>query len=76
MKQSEWDVIIVGAGPTGGRTATHLASLGHSVLMLEEHSEIGQIYVEKDKGRSVHENTFFGYLFDILFFSFSQCQTP
>ena len=42
MKQSEWDVIIVGAGPTGGRTATHLASLGHSVLMLEEHSEIGR----------------------------------
>ena len=42
MKQSEWDVIIVGAGPTGGRAATHLASLGHSVLMLEEHSEIGR----------------------------------
>ena len=36
------DVIIVGAGPTGGRTATHLASLGHRVLMLEEHTEIGR----------------------------------
>jgi|TARA_B100001094_G_scaffold331011_1_gene397930 geranylgeranyl reductase family protein len=42
MKQSEWDVVIVGAGPTGGRTATHLASLGHRVLMLEEHTEIGR----------------------------------
>tara|TARA_Y100000287_G_scaffold179023_1_gene172307 strand:- start:21 stop:1235 length:1215 start_codon:yes stop_codon:yes gene_type:complete len=42
MKQTDWDVIIVGAGPTGGRTATHLASLGHSVLMLEEHTEIGR----------------------------------
>ena len=42
MKQADWDVIIVGAGPTGGRTATHLASLGHRVLMLEEHSEIGR----------------------------------
>jgi len=42
MKQSDWDVIIVGAGPTGGRTATHLASLGHRVLMLEEHTEIGR----------------------------------
>lgn len=42
MKQTEWDVIIVGAGPTGGRTATHLASLGHRVLMLEEHTEIGR----------------------------------
>ena len=39
MKQTDWDVIIVGAGPTGGRTATHLASLGHNVLMLEEHTE-------------------------------------
>jgi len=42
MNHSEWDVIIVGAGPTGGRTATHLASRGHSVLMLEEHTEIGR----------------------------------
>ncbi len=42
MLDRSWDVIIVGAGPTGGRTATHLASLGHSVLMLEEHSEIGR----------------------------------
>ena len=42
MLEPSWDVIIVGAGPTGGRTATHLASLGHSVLMLEEHSEIGR----------------------------------
>jgi len=38
----DWDVVIVGAGPTGGRAATHLASLGHSVLMLEEHQEIGR----------------------------------
>lgn len=42
MLDRTWDVIIVGAGPTGGRTATHLASLGHSVLMLEEHNEIGR----------------------------------
>ena len=42
MKGTDWDVIIVGAGPTGGRTATHLSSLGHRVLMLEEHSEIGR----------------------------------
>ena len=42
MNHSEWDVIIVGAGPTGGRTATHLASRGHSVFMLEEHTEIGR----------------------------------
>lgn len=42
MKGSTWDIVVVGAGPTGGRTATHLASLGHSVLMLEEHTEIGR----------------------------------
>lgn len=42
MKESNWDVIIVGAGPTGGRAATHLSSLGHRVLMLEEHTEIGR----------------------------------
>ena len=42
MLDQPWDVIIVGAGPTGCRAATHLASLGHSVLMLEEHNEIGR----------------------------------
>ena len=38
----EWDVIIVGAGPVGGRVATHLAKGGISVLLLEEHSELGR----------------------------------
>ena len=42
MGQLHWDVVIVGAGPAGGRVATHFASRGHSVLMLEEHEEIGR----------------------------------
>ena len=37
----DWDVVIVGAGPVGGHTANLLAKLGHSVLLLEEHNEIG-----------------------------------
>jgi len=36
------DVVIVGAGPVGGRAATLLAQRGLSVLMLEEHQEIGR----------------------------------
>ena len=27
----------------------------------KEHSEIGQIYVNKDRGMTLHQNTFFGY---------------
>ena len=42
MGQQHWDVVIVGAGPAGGRVATHFANRGHSVLILEEHEEIGR----------------------------------
>ena len=42
MTQQLWDVVIVGAGPIGGRCATLLAERGHSVLLLEEHSEVGR----------------------------------
>ena len=42
MGVQHWDVVIVGAGPAGGRVATHIAERGHSVLLLEEHEEIGR----------------------------------
>ena len=42
MTSHDWDVVIVGAGPVGGHTANLLAKLGHSVLLLEEHNEIGR----------------------------------
>ena len=42
MTQQVWDVVIVGAGPIGGRCASLLSERGHSVLLLEEHSEIGR----------------------------------
>ena len=35
------DVIVVGAGPAGSRTAGLLSENGHSVILLEEHSEVG-----------------------------------
>ena len=35
-------VVIIGAGPVGGRLATELASRGISTLMIEEHAEIGR----------------------------------
>jgi len=36
-----YDVIIVGAGPIGTYIGSEIASLGYDVLILEEHSEIG-----------------------------------
>ena len=42
MGVQHWDVVIIGAGPAGGRVATHIAERGHSVLLLEEHEEIGR----------------------------------
>ena len=42
MDTYQYDVVIVGAGPIGGRAAELLADAGLSVLMLEEHTEIGR----------------------------------
>ncbi|MAH41427.1 MAG: hypothetical protein CMO41_04175 [Verrucomicrobiales bacterium] len=42
MDHHDYDVIIVGAGPVGGRAATLLSQEGLKVLMLEEHKEIGR----------------------------------
>ena len=37
-----YDAIIIGAGPIGGYLGWNLRKLGHSVLIIEEHSEIGR----------------------------------
>ena len=37
-----YDVVIIGAGPVGGRLATELSKRGISTLMIEEHAEIGR----------------------------------
>lgn len=42
MQNSDYDVIIVGAGPAGLLTAREAAGMGCSVLVLEEHEEIGR----------------------------------
>lgn len=42
MDTVDYDVVIVGAGPVGGRAATLLSEQGFRVLMLEEHTEIGR----------------------------------
>jgi flavin-dependent dehydrogenase len=36
------DVVVIGAGPAGLSTARALASEGRSVLVLEEHEQVGQ----------------------------------
>jgi digeranylgeranylglycerophospholipid reductase len=38
-----YDTIIVGAGPTGSHIAGKLASLGHEVLVLEQHERVGKV---------------------------------
>ena len=40
--RSEYDVVIIGAGPIGGYLAKKLNEFGHSVLLIEEHDEIGR----------------------------------
>lgn len=42
MDENEFDVIIVGAGPVGGYLARRLRENKFSVLILEEHSQVGR----------------------------------
>ena len=37
-----YDVVIIGAGPVGGYLGWKFKELGHTVLIVEEHSEIGR----------------------------------
>lgn len=39
---SQYDAIVIGAGPGGLMAAADLASKGHHVLVLEEHAEVGR----------------------------------
>ena len=41
MKRLRYNVVVVGAGPSGGSAARAAAERGASVLLLEEHKEIG-----------------------------------
>ena len=38
----DYDVVIIGAGPVGGYLARRFVEHGHTVLLVEEHSEIGR----------------------------------
>ena len=38
----EYDVVVVGAGPIGGYLSRRLNEFGHSVLLVEEHNQIGR----------------------------------
>lgn len=40
--KNEYDVVVVGAGPIGGHLASLVAAKGFSVLVLEEHGEVGK----------------------------------
>ena len=41
MKKTDYDIIVVGAGPAGSVTACHAAKKGVRVLMIEKRQEIG-----------------------------------
>jgi digeranylgeranylglycerophospholipid reductase len=41
VQEADYDVVVVGAGPTGSNTARLLAVRGWRVLLLEEHPEVG-----------------------------------
>lgn len=40
--EAEYDVVIIGAGPIGGYLSRRFCESGHSVLLIEEHAEVGR----------------------------------
>ena len=38
----DYDVVVIGAGPIGGYLSRRLSEHGNSVLLVEEHAEIGR----------------------------------
>ncbi|MEE3232015.1 MAG: NAD(P)/FAD-dependent oxidoreductase, partial [Candidatus Thermoplasmatota archaeon] len=42
MESIDYDVVVIGAGPVGGFLAKRMCEGGASVLLLEEHSQIGR----------------------------------
>ena len=42
MESLEYDVVVVGAGPVGGFLAQRMCEGGVTVLLLEEHAQIGR----------------------------------
>ena len=38
----EFDVVVIGAGPVGGYLSRRFNEHGNSVLMIEEHNQIGR----------------------------------
>ena len=46
-----YDVVVTGAGPAGGMTAAHIAEAGLSVLVLEEHPEVGLLIRTRYRGK-------------------------
>lgn len=41
MKQTQYDVLVIGAGPAGSVMARDVVRLGHSVLLIEKRARIG-----------------------------------
>jgi len=42
LSEHDVDVLVVGGGPIGCYTASQIAKRGHSVLVVEEHAEVGR----------------------------------
>ncbi len=57
--KKDYDLIVVGAGPAGSTAAFTAAEAGISVLLLEEHSEIG---IPLACGEGLSRSTIAGYL--------------
>ncbi|MFX1539558.1 MAG: geranylgeranyl reductase family protein [Promethearchaeota archaeon] len=77
------DVVVVGAGPVGGLAARQLARKGYSVLLLEEHPEVGRpvhcaglIGIEglKDNGLFPQSNVILQHVRRSIFYSPSGTQ--
>ncbi|NLX17925.1 MAG: NAD(P)-binding protein, partial [Desulfobulbus sp.] len=64
--QSYYDVVVVGSGLGGLTSANRLAASGHSVLLLEQHTQLGGLATWFKRGGHIFDVSLHGFPYGMV----------